>query len=144
MTQIIQPISNHPVLLNSDGTGKPRAIRVKQIAYIDFDIKEAKVIWEELFLDSEGNPIIDDTVANRQITSHICNSNTVTDQGIVIDSENFPKLEEESDEDYQARIEAIKEKGYPEFDFYTSMILNSEAIKQAIQVLDHLNRFNRK
>jgi len=138
MTELITPISNHPVL------EKTRAIRLKQISYIDFDIKEAQVIWEELFTDEKGKPIIDDTVAKRSIVGHISNNSLVTMQGIVIDSENFPKLEEESEEEYQARFEAIKEKGYPEFDFYIGAVLNVPAIGQAILILDSLNRFNRK
>lgn len=138
MTQITQTISNHPVL------NKPRAIRVKQIAYINFDIKEARVEWEELYLDSEGNLITDKTVARRSIVSDISNNSTVTEQGIVIDSTNFPKQEGEADEDYQKRIDDLKAKGFPEFDFYIGMILNTQAIKQAISVLDQLERFNRE
>ena len=138
MTELITPISNHPVL------NKTRAIRLKQISYIDFDIKEAQVIWEELFTDEKGEPIIDETVAKRSIVSHISNNSLVTMQGIVIDSENFPKLEEESDEDYQVRLDEIKSKGVPEFDFYIGAVLNVSAIGQAILILDSLNRFNRK
>ena len=147
MTQLITPISNHPVL------NKTRAIKLKQISYIDFDIKEAQVIWEELFTDEEGNPIIDKTVAKRKIVSHISNSNLVyvaTDPqdpiptGIVIDSENFPQLEEESTEEYEQRMQIIKEKSHPEFDFYVSNILNMASIGQAILLLDHLKRFNRE
>jgi sporulation protein YlmC with PRC-barrel domain len=138
MTELITPISNHPVL------NKTRAIRLKQISYIDFDIKEAQVIWEELFTDEKGEPIIDETVAKRSIVSHISNSNKVTMEGIVIDSENFPKLDEETDEEYQERFEGIKETGIPEFDFYIGAVLNVQAIGQAILILDSLNRFNRK
>ena len=138
MAEIIQQISNHPVL------GKQRAIRVKQIQGIDFDIHWARVIWEEVFLDSEGNPIMDETVANRVIVSDIDNTNTVNENGIVIDSANFPKLENETDEEYDARLKDMKSKGFPEFDFYIRAILNTNNIKQAIQVLDYLGRFNRK
>ena len=138
MTQIIQSISKHPVL------GKDRAIRVKEISGINFDIHWARVIWEEVFLDSEGNPIMDETVANRVIVSDIDNTNKVTAEGIVIDSSNFPQQENETTEEYNLRIEEMKSKGFPEFDFYIGAILNTENIKQAIQVLDHLQRFNRK
>ena len=96
------------------------------------------------FLDSEENPIFEETVANREITSEISNNNTVNENGIVIDSANFPKLESETDEEYRARLEDMKSKGFPEFDFYIGAILNTDNIKQAIQVLDHLQRFNRK
>ena len=138
MSEIIQNISKHPVL------NKDRAIRVKEISGINFDIHWARVIWEEVFLDSEGNPIMDETVANRVIVSDIDNTNKVTAEGIVIDSSNFPKLENETDEEYQARLEDMKSKGFPEFDFYINAILNTDNIKQAVQVLDYLGRFNRK
>ena len=138
MSEIIQNISKHPVL------NKDRAIRVKEISGINFDIHWARVIWEEVFLDSEGNPIMDETVANRVIVSDIDNTNKVTAEGIVIDSANFPKLENETDEEYQARLEEMKSKGFPEFDFYIGAILNTNNIKQAVQVLDYLGRFNRK
>lgn len=138
MTHIIQQISKHPVL------NKDRAIRVKQIEGIDFDIHWARVKWEEVYLDAEGNPIMDETVSNRLIVSDIDNTNTVTAEGIVIDSSNFPKLENETTEEYDLRIKEMKEKGYPEFDFYINAILNTNNIKQAIVLLDHLQRFNRK
>ena len=138
MTHIIQQISKHPVL------NKDRAIRVKQIHGIDFDIHWARVIWEEVFLDSEGNPILDETVSNRVIVSDIDNTNTVTADGIVIDSSNFPKLEEETDEEYQARLEEMKSKGFKEFDFYIKLMLNADNIRGSISLLDFLQRFNRK
>jgi hypothetical protein len=138
MTQIIQTISKHPVL------GKDRAIRVKQIQGIDFDIHWARVIWEEVYLDEQGEPIFDKTVARRSIVSDIDNNNTVDQYGIVIDQTNFPKLEEETTEEYDLRIQQMKENGYPEFDFYIGMILNTDAIKKAILLLDHLQRFNRE
>ena len=138
MTQIIQNISKHPVL------NKDRAIRVKEISGINFDIHWARVIWEEVFLDLEGNPILDETVSNRVIVSDIDNTNKVTAEGIVIDSSNFPQQETETTEEYDLRIKEIKEKGFKEFDFYIGAILNTENIKQAIVLLDHLQRFNRK
>ena len=138
MTQLITQISNHPVL------NKTRAIRLKQISYIDFDIKEAQVIWEELFTDEKGNPITDKTVAKRKIVSHISNSNKVTDQGIVIDKANIPQLEEESDEDYQIRFDNLLQNGHPEFDFYVFNVINMEAIGQAILLLDYMKRFDRE
>jgi hypothetical protein len=53
-------------------------------------------------------------------------------------------LEEETTEEYDLRIQQMKENGYPEFDFYIGMILNTDAIKQAILLLDQLQRFNRE
>ena len=136
MTQLIIQISDHPILKTK------RAIRLKQISCIDFDIMFAKVLWEEIFLDEKGEPIMDETVKPRIIESVISNESKVTAQGIVIDSENFPKLESETDEGYQERINKIE--SFPEFDFYIQAVLNTPAIGQAIQILDSLKRFNRR
>ena len=136
MTQLIIPISDHPILKTK------RAIRLKEISVINFDIHFAKVLWEEIFLDDKGEPIMDETVKPRIIESVIYNANKVTAQGIVIDSENFPKLESETDEEYQERIESMP--SFPEFDFYIQAVLNTPAIGQAIQILDSLKRFNRR
>ena len=142
--EVIQKISDHPVLLNPDGSGKARAIRLVEINYINFDIKEARVVWQEVFLDEKDQPIKDETVAIRKIVSDISNTNKVTEQGIVIEEANFPKQEGEEDEAYQERLNSMKEKGIPEFDFYISAVVNTQAIGQAISLLDQLNRFNRK
>jgi len=135
---ILQKISKHPI------TGANRAIRLKEITYINWDIEEANVIWEEVYLDKDDSPIFDDTITNRIIRSHISNHNKVTEQGIVIEPDTIPRQEKESDEDYQKRLDKMKEKGFPEFDFYISQVLNVEAIAGAIHVLDSLNRFNRR
>ena len=128
---ILQKISKHPI------TGANRAIRLKEITYINWDLKEANVIWEEVYLDKDDSPIFDDTITNRTIVSHISNYNKVTEQGIVIEAENFPDLKAED-------IEEMKEKGFPEFDFYIEAVLNTKAIEQSIQMLDHMKRFNRR
>ena len=128
---ILQKISKHPI------TGANRAIRLKVIQYIDFDLKEAQVIWEEVYLDKEDKPVFDETIQNRTIISHISNNNKVTEQGIVIEAENFPDLKAED-------IEEMKEKGFPEFDFYIEAVLNTKAIEQSIQMLNHMKRFNRR
>jgi hypothetical protein len=136
--QIVIPISNHPALK------KKRAISLHEISVINFKLKYAKVLWEEVFLDDENKEIKDETVSNRIIESIIDNSNTVTAQGIVIDSDNFPKMENEDDEKYIERIDKMKSEGYPEFEFYINAVLNTQAIGQAILILDNLKRFNRK
>jgi hypothetical protein len=128
---ILQKISKHPI------TGANRAIRLKEITYINWDLKEANVIWEEVYLDKKDKPIFDDTITNRTIVSHISNHNKVTEQGIVIEPENFPDLKAEE-------LEEIKEKAFPEFDFYISAVINTKAIEQSIQMLDHMKRFDRK
>jgi hypothetical protein len=98
-------------------------------------------LWEEIFLDENDEPIVDPTVKPRQIESIIDNSNLVDSQGVIIDQTNYPKLEEETDEQYEERLRKIE--GYPEFDFYIEAVLNKQAIGQAISLLDHLKRFNR-
>jgi hypothetical protein len=128
---ILQKISKHPI------TGANRAIRLKEITYINWDLKEANVIWEEVYLDKKDKPIFDDTITNRTIVSHISNHNKVTEQGIVIEPENFPDLKAEE-------LEKIKEKAFPEFDFYIGAVLNTKAIEQSIKMLDHMKRFDRK
>jgi hypothetical protein len=138
MTDIIVQISNHLILQ------KPRAIKLNQIRYIDFVHKQAQVIWDEVFLNNEGQPIIDETVSNRPIVSIISNENKVTAQGIVIDETTFPIAENETQEDYLVRIETMKQNGFPEFDFYINAVINTEAIQQAILILDSLKRFDRK
>jgi hypothetical protein len=138
MKDLILRISDHPVLKT------PRSIRLKQISHICFDLREAKVTWEEIPTDQDGQVIIDETVSTRKIVSDISNSNVVNEQGVVIDSETYPKLEDEEYEDYQKRIEELKSKGFPEFDFYIGAVLNVPAIAQAIELLDSLKRFNRK
>ena len=87
---------------------------------------------------------MDETVANRIIISDIDNTNTVTADGIVIDSANFPQGENETTEEYDLRIKEMKENGFKEFDFYISLILNTANIKKSILLLDNLQRFNRK
>jgi len=100
-------------------------------------LKEANVIWEEVYLDKEDKPVFDETIQNRTIVSYISNDNKVTEQGIVIEPEDFPDLKAEE-------LEEMKEKGFPEFDFYIGTILNTKAIEQSIQMLDHMKRFNRR
>jgi hypothetical protein len=135
---ILQKISPHPI------TGANRAIRLKAIQYIDWDLKEANVIWEEVYLDKKDKPIFDDTITNRTIVSHLSNHNLVTQAGFMIDEINFPKTEEESDEQYKERFESLKESGHPEFDFFINRVINQEAIEQSIGLLDHLKRFDRR
>jgi len=137
-TMILQKISKHPI------TGANRAIRLKEITYINWDLKEANVIWEEVYLDKEDKPIFSETITNRIIVSHISNHNKVTEQGIVIESDTIPRLKKEGDDEFQNRLEIMKEKAFPEFDFYISAVINTKAIEQSIKMLDHMKRFDRK
>jgi hypothetical protein len=154
--ELIKKISNHPI------TGQRRAIRLKQIAYIDFDIKEARIYWEEMVLDAGDKPIKSNLIPTRVITSILSNSNKVTDGGITITKEYIesinpiivedltvvPQIMAEIQEDYDKRIQGLLETaletGNLEFDFYVSEILNLQKINQAVILLDSLKRFNRE
>jgi len=140
----IIPITDHPL------TGAKRGIRLKQLAYIDFDIYEARAIWEEIAFDKEGNPIISEIVPRRLITSNLSNTTIVNQYGTVIDEtyiKSITPIAEESEEEYQAKINEIliaeQAKGFPEFDFYVGSVLNMQAIGQSIAILDSFKRFDR-
>jgi len=144
--ELIKKISNHPI------TGQRRAIKLKQIAYIDFDIKEARIYWEEMVLDEGDKPILSNLIPTRVVTSVLSNSNKVNAEGITITKEwiesNNPIGVDETEEDYKERIEGLLntalETGNPEFDFYVSEILNLQKIGQAVTLLDSLKRFDRE
>jgi hypothetical protein len=154
--QLIKKISNHPI------TGQKRAIKLKQIAYIDFDIMEARIYFEEMVLDEGDKPILSNLIPTRVITSLLSNSNKVTDGGITITKEYIesinpiivedltvdPQILGETEEEYNERISLLLanslETGNPEFDFYVSGILNLQKIGQAVNLLDSLKRFDRE
>ena len=143
---LIKKVSNHPI------TGQRRAIRLKQIAYIDFDVMEAKIFFEELVLDAFDKAIKSNLIPKRIITIHLSDNNKVNDQGITITREYIevsnPKNEDETDEDYTSRIDTLLEEalqsGNPECSFYVTNILNLQKIEQAVQLLDSLKRFDRE
>lgn len=154
--QLIKKISNHPI------TGQRRAIKLKQIAYIDFDIKEARVYFEEMVLDDLDKPILSNLIPTRVITSILSNSNKVTNTGVTITKEYIesinpiivedltvaPQIMAETEEDYKVRIDLLLETalstGNPEFDFYVSQILSIVKIGQAVDLLDSMQRFDRE
>jgi hypothetical protein len=143
---LIRKVSNHPI------TGQRRAIRLKQIAYIDFDIKECKIFFEEIVLDEADKPIKSNLVPTRTIVINLSDANKVTDEGITITKEfiqaSNPILDGETEEEYTTRIDGLLEetleKGNPEFSFYVTNILNLNKIAEAVALLDSLKRFDRE
>jgi len=146
MVELIRKISNHPI------TGQRRGIKLKQIAYIDFEIMEARIYWQELVFDARDEPIKSNLIPKRIIETHLSNTNKVNDQGITITEEYIksvnPILEGETEEAYKERIEGLLktalETGNLEFDFYVGAILNLQKIGQAVNLLDSLKRFDRE
>ena len=137
MKKPFQKISNHPV------TGKARGIQLQSVTYLDYDLGEARLIFEEVLLDENDEPIISPIVVPRKMTRFISNSSKVTEQGIMITKENFPINEGESEEDYQKRFDAMLENGIPEFDFWINMIAWEPLICQGIQMMDQFKSFDR-
>ena len=143
---LIRKVSNHPI------TGQRRAIRLKQIAYIDFDVKECKIFFEEIVLDEADKPIKSNLVPTRTIAISLSDSNKVTDEGITITKKiiqaSNPILDGETEEEYTTRIDGLLEetleKGNPEFSFYVTNILNLNKIAEAVALLDNLKRFDRE
>jgi hypothetical protein len=144
--ELIRKVSKHPI------TGQRRAIRLKEIAYINFDIKECKIFFEEMVLDEADKPIKSNLVPTRTIAISLSDTNKVNNEGITITKEfiqaSNPILEAETEEEYNLRIDTLLEeslkKGNPEFSFYVTNILNLNKIAQAVQLLDSLKRFDRE
>ena len=145
MAKLIKKISNHAL------TGQKRGIKLKQIAYIDFDLQEAKIIWEEMVLDDLDEAILSNLIPTRLLTSVLSNNNKVTAQGITLNKEYIERINpigaDENQEDYDTRVEGLLnialEKGTLEFDFYIDAILNLGKISQAVTLLDTLKRFDK-
>lgn len=118
-------------------TGLNQEVVIAQIAYMDFDIKETKVKFRIYQLDKEGNRI------NAPMTTHevwevFTNSNILTHEGITINETNFPIGEEESQDDYQVRLQEMKETGIGEFDFWVAPLVPilSQALDKGKNLLD--------
>lgn len=131
-------ISNHPV------TGKQRGIQLQSVTYLDYDLDEARLIFEEVLLDEKDEAVISPLVPVRKMQRMISNSFKVTQQGIMINEANFPIKEGESEEDYKARLDAMLQKGIPEFDFWMTMINWETLILQGIQMMDQFKSFDRE
>lgn len=131
MTEIKTQIEPNPI------TGLNQEVVIAQIAYMDFDISETKVKFRIYQLDKDGNRI-KAPMTTYEVWETLTNANILTSQGITINEKNFPKGEDESDEDYQVRIQELKNNGIGEFDFWISPlvpILNG-ALDQGKHLLD--------
>lgn len=125
--------------------GLNRTCSIGQVAYIDFDIKEAKIRFDVTITDLN---------ITKSFWSHISNANRVTEHGVMItrsftDStfvepeqlEEGQTIEQLKDQHYQS----ILESGIPEFDFWwesAKKVNLEEALKQGILLLDSFNFFN--
>lgn len=125
--------------------GLNRTCSIGQVAYIDFDIKEAKIRFDVTITDLN---------ITKSFWSHISNANKVTEHGLMItksftDStfvepeqlEEGQSIEQLKDQHYQS----ILESGIPEFDFWWESAKNvnlEDALKKGILLLDHLGFFN--
>ena len=133
--------------------GLDRTCSIGQIAYMDFDIEEAKIRFD-VTIPSLG--------ITQSIWTVISNSNKVTEQGLMITRDyvkslypkdnkiltSNPPKEKETKEEYEARIDehyqSELEKGIPEFTFWweSSKKVNlEEALKQGILLLDKFKTF---
>ena len=125
--------------------GLARTCSIGQIAYMDFEIKEAKIRFDVTITDLN---------ITKSFWSHISNANRVTEDGIMItrsftDStfvepeqlEEGQTIEQLKSDHYQA----VFESGIPEFDFWwesAKKVNLEEALKQGILLLDSFNFFN--
>ena len=145
MEKIKIVIKNHPTM------GNKRAVEFEGVEYLSYSLSEAKLIWHERFLDEAGNIIGDDTIPIRRIVTPISNENKVTPQGVMITPENVmamnPILQDELEEDYKLRIDAIlaeqKLTEIPEFDFWMNVVNWNGIVTQAATLLESFNRFDR-
>jgi trehalose/maltose hydrolase-like predicted phosphorylase len=120
-------------------TDLPREVQCIRIEFLDFQKKEAKILFE----CSHKNITAKSFTFQKWVI--ISNTNTVTDQGQNINRTQFPQLPDESDADYQIRYDNLLANGNPEFDFWweNAKIVNlEEAIKNGILLLDSLNFFD--
>lgn len=124
--------------------GLTRVCSIGQIAYMDFDIEEAKIRF-------------DVTITSLGITqsqwSVISNSNRVTEQGVMITREFTDSTFEEPEELEEGQtIEQLKEEHYqeyynngiPEFTFWWESAKEQnleEALKEGILLLDSFKTF---
>ena len=69
MKKPFQKISNHPV------TGKARGIQLQSVTYLDYDLGEARLVFEEVLLDEKDEPIISNIVVPRKMTRFIFTNN---------------------------------------------------------------------
>jgi len=145
MEKIKIVIKDHPTM------GNKRAVEFEGVEYLSYSLGEAQLVWNERFLDKDGNLIDSKIIPVRRIVSHISNANKVTPQGVMISRENSifvnPIKEGESEEDYSLRIDNIVSEqeltGIPEFDFWMSVVNWKNIVTQAATLLESFDRFDR-
>ena len=116
--------------------GLARTCSIGQIAYMDFEIKEAKIRFDVTITDLN---------ITKSFWSHISNANKVTEAGVMItrsftDStfvepeqlEEGQDIEQLKDQHYQA----VLESGIPEFDFWMQLINSENLILQGITMME--------
>ena len=131
MTQIKTQIDPNPL------TGLNQEVMIAQIAYMDWDIKEAKVKFRIHQLDKDGNRI-NAPMTSYEVLETLSNADILNEQGVAINEKNFPKLDEETDEQYQARLQEMKANGIGEFDFWVAPLVPilSQALEQGKHLLN--------
>jgi hypothetical protein len=145
MEKIKIVIKDHPTM------GNKRAVEFEGVEYLSYSLGEAQLVWNERFLDNDGNLIDSKIIPVRRIVSHISNANKVTPQGIMISRENSifvnPIMEGEPEENYSIRIDAILAEQeltqIPEFDFWMNAVNWGAIVTQAAILLESFNRFDR-
>lgn len=116
-------------------TGLNQEVMIAQIAYMDWDIKEARVKFRIYQLDKDGNQI-NAPMTSYEICETLTNADILTDQGVAITEKNFPKLDNETDAEYQARLQELKSNGIGEFDFWVSPLV--PVLSSALESGKHL------
>ena len=145
MEKIKIVIKDHPTM------GNKRAVEFEGVEYLSYSLGEAQLVWNERFLDNDGNLIDSKIIPVRRIVSHISNANKVTPQGIMISRENSifvnPIMEGEPEENYSIRIDTILAEQeltqIPEFDFWMSRVGWGTLIIEAATLLEFFNRYDR-
>ena len=130
-TEIIVSIDPNPL------TGKPQVMKIAQIAFMDWDIKEAKVKFRVYQLDQNGERLTG-PFSSHELWTDLSNARILNDEGKVISEQNFPKQEEESEEDYSTRMAALRASGIGQFDFWIAPLVPilNEALERGKNMLD--------
>jgi hypothetical protein len=125
--------------------GLDRVCSVGQIAYMDFNLREAKIRFDVLITELN---------ISKTFWSVLSNKNRVTEKGMMITKETADatfvapeKLEKDQtlDQLKEDHYNEMFAKGIPEFDFWwqSAKYLNlEESLKQGILLLDSHNFFN--
>lgn len=128
-------ISNHPDL------DLPRFVELVSIQFMHFIWGSAKFQMQVATETAEGKNI----GLNKEVWTDIDNVNKVDQNGMVINEKTYPKNENETDQEYQDRLQALKDAGTPEFDFWwvsSNQISMEQAIIQGIELMDSNHLFD--